>query len=79
MDRLEQGSWKGKNALAVARAGVDVLARSALIFRAHAQLKDAMAAPATPVCQLLIEVARSRLSERIVTTSTVILTPPPSA
>ena len=70
-----QSPWSGENALVVARARADKLSRSALIFRAQAKLEDAMAAPATPVYQFLIEVARSRLTERM-GTSTVTLTPP---
>ena len=72
-----QSPWGGGNALAVARARADVFARTALIIRARAMLKEAMAAPGTPVRQFLIEVARSRLAERMATTSTVTLTPPP--
>ena len=80
MDKLEtQRPWSNGNAIVVARARADVLAHSALIFRAHAKLEDALAAPATPVRQFLIEVARSRLAEQMATTSTVALTPPPSA
>ena len=64
--------------LAVARAQADVLARTALIIRGRAQLKKAIAASATPVLQFLIDVACSRLAERMATTLTMILTPPPS-
>ena len=70
--------WSEGNALAVACAQADVFARAALIIRARALLKEAMAAPATPVRPFLIEVARSRLKKRMAITSTVTLTPPPS-
>ena len=73
-----QSSWGGGNPLAVARAPADVFARTALIIRTRALLEEAMAAPATPVRQFLIEVARFRLAERMETTSTVTSTPPPS-
>ena len=73
-----QSPWGGWNALAVARARADVFARTALIIRGRAQLEKAIAAPATPVRQFLIDVARSRLAERMETTSTMTLTPPPS-
>ena len=65
-----QSPWSNGNTLIVPRARADVLARSALIFRAHAQLEDAIAAPETPVRQFLIEVARSRLAEKMATTTT---------
>ena len=68
----------GGNALAVARARADVLARAALIIRARAFLEEAISAPATPIRPFLIEVARFRLATRMATTSTVTLTPPPS-
>ena len=73
-----QSPWGGGNALAVARARADVFARTALIIRARALLEEAKAAPATPVRQLLIDVACSRLAENMATTSTVTLTPPSS-
>ena len=66
------------NALAVFRARVDVLGRAAVIIRAYAHLDKAMVAIATPISQYLIKVARSRLAEKMATTSTVILTPPSS-
>ena len=72
-----QSPWSDGNALAVARARTDVFARDALIIRARALFEEAMAAPATPVRQFLIEVARSRLSVRMATTSTVTCTLPP--
>ena len=78
MDQLESKPMGGVNALAVARARADVFARTALIIRGRAQLDEAMAATATPVRQFLIDVACSRLAERMATTSTVTLTPPPS-
>ena len=73
-----QSLWGGGNALAVARARADVLARVALIIRERAFLEEAISAPATPVRPFLIEVARSRLAKRMATTSTVTLTPQPS-
>ena len=73
-----QSPWGGENAFAVARARADVFARAAFIIRVRALLGEAMAAQATPVRQFLIEVARSRRAERMATTSTVTLTPPPS-
>ena len=73
-----QSPWGGGNALAVARARADVLARAAFIICASSRLEEAMAAPATPFRRFLIEVARSRLAKRLATTSTVTLTPPPS-
>ena len=73
-----QSLWGGGNALAVARARADVLARAALIIRARAFLEEAILAPATPIRPFLIEVARFRLATRMATTSTVTLTPPPS-
>ena len=74
----KQNPWGGGNACVVARARVDVFAHAALIIRARALLKEAMAAPATQVRTLLIEVARSRLPERMATTLSVTLKPPPS-
>ena len=73
-----QSPWGGGNALAVARARADVLAGAALIIRARVRLVEAMAVPATPVHPFLIEVSRSRLADKMATTSTVTLTPPPS-
>ena len=73
-----QTLWGDGNALAVARARADVFGRAALIIRARALLEEAMSASVTPVRPFLIEVARSRLAKRMSTTSTVILTPPPS-
>ena len=73
----KQSPWGGGNALAVARARADVFARTALIIRARALLEEAMGAPATPVRQFLIDVACSRLADKMATTSTVTLTPPP--
>ena len=73
-----QPSWGNGNWLAVARAQADVLARAALIIRAHAKLEEAIAAPSTPVRPFLIVVARSRLADTMATTSTVTLTPPHS-
>ena len=70
--------WGDGSAFAVARARSYVLARAAIIIRARAMLEEAIAAPATPVSPVLIEVARSRLAERMATTSTVAMTPPPS-
>ena len=70
--------WGGNNALAVDRAQADVLARAALIIRARSLLEEAMSAPATPDRFFLIEVARSRLANRMAITSTITLTPPPS-
>ena len=64
---LNQSPWGGGNALAAARARADVFAVTALIIRARALLEEAMAAPATPVCQCLIDVAYSRLAERMAT------------
>ena len=75
---LNQNALGSGNALVVARARADVLVRAALIIRDRALLEDAMTAPATPVRHHLIEVVRSRLAERMATTSTVTLTPPPS-
>ena len=49
-------------ALAVARARSDVLARAALIFRARARLKEAMADPATPARLSQIKLTRLRLA-----------------
>ena len=57
-----QSPWSGGNALAVAREQADVLSSLALIFRAHAQLEDAMVALETLVRQFLIEFGRSRLA-----------------
>ena len=74
---MNQTLWGGENALAVARARADVLARAALIIRASALLEEAMSTPATPVRPFLIEVARSRLANNMATTSTLTLTPPP--
>ena len=71
-----QPSWGNGNWLAVARAQADVLARAALIIRARAKLKEAIAAPSSPVCPFLIEVAHSRLADTMATTSTLTLTPP---
>ena len=51
----------GGNALAVARARADVLARAALIIRTSARLEKAMATSATPVRPVPIDVARFRL------------------
>ena len=73
-----QSRLSGWNALAVARSQADVSARTALVIRGRAQLEKAISAPAIPVRQFLIDVARSRLAERMGTTSTMTLTPPPS-
>ena len=73
-----QSLWGDVSAFAVARARSYVLARAVIIIRARAMLEEAIAAPATPVRRVLIEVARSRLADRMATTSTVTLTPPPS-
>ena len=73
-----QSLWGGDNARAGSRAWADVFAPAALITRARAFLKKAILAPATPVRPFFIKVARSRLSQRMATTSTVTLTPPPS-
>ena len=73
-----QNAWSSGNALVVARARADVLSRVALIIRDRAFLEEAMTAPPTPVRNHLIEVARSQLADKITTTSTVTLTPPPS-
>ena len=73
-----QSSWDNGNALAVARVRADVLDRADLISRARARLEEAMAAPATLVRPFLIDVVRFRLAKRMVTTSTVTLTPLPS-
>ena len=70
--------WGGGNALAVARARGDVLARAAFIIRARAFLEEAISAPATPIRSFFIEVARFRLATRMATTSTMTFTPPPS-
>ena len=78
MTNSNQCSWSGENALVVARARPDVCARAALIIRARALLKEAMTAPTTPVHPWLIAIARSRVAERMATTSIVIMTPPPS-
>ena len=45
-----------------------------LIICARVMLEEAIDAPATPVCPFLIEVARSRLAERMANTSTLTLT-----
>ena len=74
----DQNLWGGGNALAVARARADVLARAALIIRARAFLEETISAPATPIRPFLIEVARFLLATRMATTSTVTLTPPSS-
>ena len=73
-----QSPWGERNALTVVRARADVFARTALIIRARALLEEAMAVPATPVHQFLIDVACSRLAENMATTSTVTLAPSPS-
>ena len=73
-----QSLWGDGNAFAVARARSYVLARSAIIIRARTMLKEAIAAPATPVRVVLIEVTRSRLAEKMATTSTLAMTLPPS-
>ena len=73
-----QSLWGGGNALDVARARADVLARAALIISARAFLEETISAPATPIRPFLIEVARFRLATRMATTSTVTLTPPSS-
>ena len=73
-----QNAWGSENALVVARARADVLSLVALIIRDRALLEEAMTAPPTPVRNHLIEVARSRLADKMATTSTVTLTPPPS-
>ena len=73
-----QSPCGGGNTLVLARSRAEVLARAALIIRARALLDEAMSAPATPVRPFLIKFARSRLANRMATTSTVTLTPPPS-
>ena len=73
-----QSLYGGGNALAVARARADVLARAAVIIRTQALLVEAIFAPATQIRLFIIEVASSRLAKRMATTSTVTLTPPPS-
>ena len=78
MEKLESDLCGGGNALALARARADVLTRAALIIRARALLEEAMSAPATRVRPFLIKVACFRLANRMATTSTVILNPPPS-
>ena len=66
-----QSLWGGGSAVAVAQARADVLARAALIIRARVMLEEAIAASATPVRPFLIEVARSRLANRMANASTV--------
>ena len=63
-----QNAWGSENALVLARARADVFTRAALIIRDRAVLEEAMTAPATPVLHHLIEVARSRLAEKMATT-----------
>ena len=64
------------NALSVALARADVLARAALIIRACALLEDLMSAPATQVCRFLIKVSRFRFFEKMSTTIKVTFMPP---
>ena len=73
-----QSLWGEGSAFAVARVQSYVLARAAIIIRARAMLEEAIAAPATPVRPVLIEVAHSRPAERMATTSTVAMTSPAS-
>ena len=78
MDQLESDSMGWRECVCCCPCQADIFARAALIIRARALLEEAMAASATPVRPFLIEVARSRLEQRMATTSTVTLTPPPS-
>lgn len=59
--------------MADARVQTDNLARDAIIFRALVRLEEAKAASATLVRSVLIELARHRLANVMVTMS-----PPPS-
>ena len=71
-------SWGNGNWLAVARELAGVLACAALIIRAGAKLKEAIAAQSTPVSPILIVIARARLADTMATTSKMTLTPPDS-